>query len=588
MIDVLAAPTQQPVTVTAAADASTEVVWSLLWPLVILAGAGVLLVTITSLSARLRRNGFPALFTATAAVAAAVSAVPIWNRIVSLDLNEGPRLLVSGSLAADGFGLFVTVVICAAVFITALLLDDYLPREGLDGPEWYVLLLLSASGGILLATATDLILTFVGLEILSIAVYVLAAMHLRRMESQEAGFKYFILGALSSAIFLYGIALIYGATGSTSLAGIAAAGVNQAGLDPAADSSLLLAGMALLLVGFAFKVSAAPFHVWTPDVYQGAPTPIVAYMASGVKVAGFAGMARVLVAGLDRYNADWRPLVFGLAALTLLIGALLAIVQRNVKRMLAYSSIAHAGFMLIAVYVMGSPGGPAFGNPVAVLGSQSLLFYMVAYTFMAAGTFGVMTAVGGRGDAHHDLSSYQGLARRSPLLAGMMAVLLFGQAGIPFTSGFFAKFRVIGAAVANESYVLAGLAMLTSVAAAVLYLRVVVAMFMTEPDAAYAATDAATPAVDDPAADEPAGDDPAVEELEASLASDEAARLGDLEEAADDVIAAEEPMGPTEIEPGLAVMVAVAICAGATLALGLFPDLGGGVLREAASSLLTF
>ncbi|MDH3682448.1 MAG: NADH-quinone oxidoreductase subunit N [Acidimicrobiia bacterium] len=525
-----------------AQQTSPEIVWSLILPFLILAIGGVVLVTITSLVPGLRGGGFPAAFTGAVAVVSGAFLVPVWNRVAD---TEGPQLAVADAIGVDGFTVFITAVICVAVFFAAMLLDEYLRRENLDGPEWYVLLLMSASGGVLLASAEDLIVTFLGLEILSIAAYVMAALHLRRAESQEAGFKYFLLGAVSSALFLYGIALVYGATGSTSLRSIAAAGVNEAGLDPGSESSLILAGMALLLVGFAFKVSAVPFHLWTPDVYEGAPTPVVAFMASGVKVAGFAGLVRVFWAGFNPYLDDWRPLIAGLAVLTLLLGSVLALAQRNVKRMLAYSSITHAGFMLVAVHAASTPG---VGQ---LLGGEALLFYLFAYTVMIAGTFGVVTIVGGRGDGRHDLDDYRGLSHRYPLLAGLMSVLLFAQAGVPFTSGFFAKFRVIAAAARNESYWLAGIAMLAAVVAAVLYLRIVVSMFLVD---------------DGPPTDVGDGDD------------EVAAGAGGA------VIAPAIP----RVTPALSAVVAVSIAAVVTVVLGLLPDIGGGVLTDAAATLASF
>ncbi len=280
----------------------------------------------------------------------------------------------------------MTIVICAAVILTALIADDYLRREGLDGPELSILVLLSASGGVIMASANDLIVMFLGLEILSIAVYVLAAMHRKRLSSQEAGVKYFVLGAFSSAFLLYGIAFVYGGTGSTNLVRI----VDYFSTSVVASNGLILAGLALMLVGFGFKVAAAPFHWWTPDVYQGAPSPVVAFMASAVKAAGFAGLLRVFYLGFDSWQDDWKPIVFALAALTLLVGSILAVVQTNVKRMLAYSSISHAGFMLVGVQV-------ATG-----LGVAAVLFYLAAYTFMVAGSFAVVTLVGRAGDGRID------------------------------------------------------------------------------------------------------------------------------------------------------------------------------------------
>lgn len=518
-----------------------EVAWSLIWPLVILSFGGILLVTVTSLAPRLQGLGFPAAFTAGTALLAGLSLIAIWDRV----MEDGPQRVVANAIGVDGFTVFVTAVICVAVFLAALILDDYLRREGMDGPEWYVLLLMSAAGGILLASAEDMIVTFVGLEILSIAAYVMAALHLRRTDSQEAGFKYFLLGALASALLLYGMALVYGATGHTSLRGVASAGTNQVGLNPATDSSLILVGMALILVGFAFKVSAAPFHLWTPDVYEGAPTPVVAFMASGIKVAGFAGMVRVFWVGFGPYLNDWRPLIAGLAVLTLLLGSFLAVAQSNVKRMLAYSSITHAGFLLVAVHAASSPVGST-----GMLGSEALLFYLLAYTVMVAGTFGVVTVVGGAGDGAHHLDDYKGLSRQRPVLAVLMSILLFAQAGVPFTSGFFAKFRVIAAAAADGAYVLAGAAMLAAVVAAVLYLRIVVSMFLVDTGEAAASS----------------GEE-----------SDEA-EGAEADDAVDVVVGGVGPLAPS-------VLSAVVLAAVVTLVLGLLPGAGGGVLTEAADTL---
>ncbi|HEX7096521.1 MAG TPA: NADH-quinone oxidoreductase subunit N, partial [Acidimicrobiales bacterium] len=368
-----------------------------------------------------------------------------------------------GMYGVDGFSLFVTAVIAAAVGIAALLAVDYTAREGIAGPELYVLMMLSGSGGVIMAGANDLIVLFLGLEVLSIAVYIMAAMNLRRVQSQEAGLKYFVLGAFSSAFFLYGIALTYGATGSTNLSDIKTFLAEHA----LTDDTMLLAGMALLLVGLGFKVAAVPFHAWTPDVYQGAPSPTVAYMASGVKVAGFAGLMRVFVVGLGQYQTDWQPAVYALAVLSLVVGAVLAVVQRDVKRMLAYSSISHAGFVLVGVEAASDDG------------VSSALFYLAAYAFMVAGSFGVVTVVSGASGGRHSLDEYRGLGQRRPVLSLAFTVLLLAQAGVPFTTGFFAKFGVIEAAVDARSFWLALAAMVSSVIAAYLYLRIVVAMYMS-------------------------------------------------------------------------------------------------------------
>ncbi len=534
--------------------ATPDIEWSMLSPFLVVAVGGILLITITSVVPRLRTGGFPAAFTILAAALAGWFLRGLWSTV----RDEGSRDIVAGSLAIDGFTVFVWGVLLASLFLVGGLLDGYLRRERFDGPDWYVLLLMSAAGGMLLAAARDLILIFVGLEILSIAVYVLAGLHLRRSDSQEAAFKYFILGAVASALMLYGIALAYGATGSTNLEVIAGArAANAAGLNPVEDSSLILAAMALLMVGFAFKVSAVPFHMWTPDVYQGSPTPVVAFMASAVKVAGFAGMVRVFWDGFGYYVADWRPLIAVLAVASLVLGSFLALAQTNIKRMLAYSSITHAGFMLIAVNTLAGGSDGEVTASAAVGGAQALLFYMLAYAIMVIGSFGVLTAVGAEGDGRHTLDDYRGMAKAKPLLAAMFAVLLFAQAGVPFTSGFTAKFRVILAAANTGSYVLAGIAMLAAVVSAVLYLRVVVSMFMTsQPAVAHAIG--------------PDTDPDAEQDTDAEVVPD---------------LDGEEPVEPMvwghTPRPALA---AIAIAAVATVVLGIFP-IGTDVLWAAARDL---
>ena len=454
----------QPVDEVPQRVASVGVAWSGIAPILALVGGALLLLGADALARRKPLEGSYALVTAVAAAAAIVLAVPLWQRVQ--DPDQGPFSTLRDAIGIDGFSVFAMIVICAAVILGALFLDGWLRREGMDGAEPYVLMLLSASGGLIMASANDLIVMFLGLEILSIAVYVMAAMHLRRISSQEAGVKYFVLGAFASAFFLYGIALVYGGTGSTNLVDIAGLFATTV----LAEDGLVLAGLALLLVGFAFKVAAVPFHFWTPDVYQGAPSPSVVWMASGVKVAGFAGLLRVFYLGFSTYRLDWQPIIFGLAAVTMVVGSVLAVVQTDVKRMLAYSSINHAGFVLVGV------------QAASTQGVEAALFYLAAYTFMVAGSFGIVTLVGRKGDVGHGLDDYRGLSRDRPALALAFVLFLLAQAGVPLTSGFFAKFYVISAAVDAGSTWLAIIAMVTAVIAAFLYLRIIVSMYMQADD----------------------------------------------------------------------------------------------------------
>ncbi|MET0728276.1 MAG: NADH-quinone oxidoreductase subunit N [Acidimicrobiales bacterium] len=440
--------------------ARVPVEWSAVAPVLVLIGGALVLLGADSLRRRHPLDGSYALVTTVVAGGAIAFAMPLWQRVQ--DADRGPFSTLSEAFGVDGFSVFATVVLCSAVILSALLYDGYLRREGMDGSEPYVLTLLSASGGVMMASANDLIVMFLGLEILSISVYVLASMHLRKTTSQEAGVKYFVLGAFSSAFFLYGIALVYGGTGSTNLVDISTFLASNV----VSEDGLILVGIALVLVGFAFKVAALPFHFWTPDVYQASPSPSVAWMASGVKVAGFVGLLRVLHLGFPTYRLDWQPIIYALAAVTVVVGAVLAVVQTDVKRMLAYSSISHAGFVLVAVQAGTDQG------------AEAALFYLASYTFMVAGSFGIVTVVGRRGDIGHSLVDYRGLARDRPAVALAFALFLFAQAGVPLTSGFFAKFYVIAAAVDAGSTPLAVIAMVASVIAAFLYLRIVVAMFM--------------------------------------------------------------------------------------------------------------
>lgn len=447
-----------------------HVSWAALTPFLVLVVGALVLLGVASLVRHPVLGRLLGPLTAAIAAAAGITAIPLWHKVA----DHGPYNAVANAIGVDGFSVFLTFVICSSVVLAALFTDDYLRRENLAGAETYVLMLLSASGGLVMAMANDLIVTFLGLEILSIAVYVLAGSHLRKIRSGEAAIKYFVLGAFSSAFFLYGIALVYGATGSTSLLKMVDfLGGAHGGL--LTSNGLLVAGIILLLVGFGFKVTAVPFHVWGPDVYEGSPSPVVAYMASGVKAAGFAGLLRVMYLAFTTYRLDWQPVIYGLAIASILVGSFLAIVQTDVKRMLAYSSIAHAGYILVGIEAATRDG------------VSSALFYLAAYTFMVAGSFGVVTLVARRGDAHHRMSDYRGLAQRQPVLAFAFTVFLLAQAGVPFTAGFVAKFYVIVAAVRAHSYWLALVAMIGSVVGAYLYLRIVMSMYATDEEVDHAA-----------------------------------------------------------------------------------------------------
>jgi NADH-quinone oxidoreductase subunit N len=373
--------------------------------------------------------------------------------------KAGPHQV--GMVAVDGFAVFAKMVILISTLLALLLSSSYLKRERLEGPEYFALMLCSATGMMLMTSANDLITVFLALEILSIALYVLAAFDRRRLTSQESGLKYFILGSFSSAVFLYGVALVYGSTGTTNLTGIA----DFLARTTVLHDGVLMLGIAFLIVGLGFKVAAAPFHMWTPDVYQGAPTPVTAFMASATKAAAFAAILRVLIGSFALYSVDWRPIVWALAVLSLLVGSIAAVVQTDVKRMLAYSSITHAGFVLIAV------------QAATAKGTSAALFYVLTYALMTIGAFAVVGVIARRGDDQHALSDYRGLATRQPVLAGLLTLFLLAQAGVPLTGGFVAKLSVFSAAINVGQYPLALIGMLASVIAAFVYLRIVLAMY---------------------------------------------------------------------------------------------------------------
>ncbi len=427
-------------------------------PEILLAGGAIVVLALASLvGTRVSTYFWAACSVAGSLAAMGWTWVVLWPQVMA----HGGYTTLSGSISVDGFSLLFFTLVEASVALGSLVAAAWLDREGMAGPEFYILAMLSGSGAMFMAAANDLIVVFLGLEILSIPLYILAGLNSRRSESGEAAMKYFILGAFSSAIFVYGVALTYGATGTTNLAHIAAFLASNV----VTTDGLLLAGLALLFVGFSFKVAAVPFHTWTPDVYQGAPSPATGFMAAVAKAGGFAAFLRVFFSTFSTLRADWQPAIWLLAVLTLVVGAVLAVVQTDIKRMMAYSSISHAGFVLVGLYAATATG---------IAGS---LYYLFTYALMIIGTFAVITVIGGRGDGNHHIESYRGLARRRPALALSLAVLLMAQAGVPFTTGFLGKLYVIGAVIQQHRYALGFIAMVSAVVAAFFYLRVVVVMY---------------------------------------------------------------------------------------------------------------
>ncbi len=372
---------------------------------------------------------------------------------------------LGGTYVVDAFSLFFHALIIGVGILAVLLSPSYLRATGIDRGEYYTLLLFSLVGMLGLVSCRELVSLFVSLEVMSVALYALAGLHRARPESQESALKYFITGAFSSGFFLYGIALLYGASGSTALVAVGGA------LRSSGPGTLALAtmGTGLLLVGFGFKVASVPFHMWAPDVYEGAPTTVTALMSAGVKAAAFGALLRVFGQALPALSATWQPAVAALAIVTMVVGNLGALAQSNLKRMLAYSSVAHAGYLLAAV--VAAPG----------VGVEAVLFYLVAYAAVNLGGFGAIAALARQGREPLSLDDVAGLAARRPALAAALAVYLISLTGVPVSAGFVGKFFLFRAAVNAGWTSLAVIGMLMSVVSAYYYLRVVVAMYMREP-----------------------------------------------------------------------------------------------------------
>lgn len=373
-------------------------------------------------------------------------------------------LAFGGALATDDYSAFFELVIIAVAALTVGMSLQYVADAALAGAEFYGLILFAAFGMMLMAAAGDLIIIFLGLETMSIAVYALAGFERRDPRSNEAAIKYFLLGAFSTGFLLYGIALVYGATGTIRLEPIRAALTSGLAANP-----LLLLGLGMMLIGFGFKVAAVPFHMWTPDAYEGAPTPVTAFMAVGVKLAAFAGFLRIFLVHLGPVSARWTMVLWVLAVLTMTAGNMSALVQTGIKRMLAYSAIAHAGYVMVG---MAAAPAPAAGG--------AILYYLLGYAFANLGAFALVIAVERTRETHGLIADYRGLARTNPGLAAAMALFMLSLAGVPPLAGFVGKFYIFSAALSSGLVWLVIIAVLNSAISAYYYIGVIVAMYMQE------------------------------------------------------------------------------------------------------------
>jgi NADH-quinone oxidoreductase subunit N len=400
-------------------------------------------------------------------VGALVASVFLWNT----------DAVSFGVVRADNFSLFINIILCIIGIITMVFSNDVVEREDLPAGEYYALTLFGIAGMMLMASATDLLVVFLALEVLSLSVYVLTGLRRTSTQGAEAAFKYFLLGAFSSAFFLYGIAFAFVVSGSTRLDVVGNA------IASGGSTTLQFLAVGLLAVGFCFKVSAVPFHMWTPDAYEGAPTVVTAFMSTAVKAAAFGAFVRVFLSALEPLQAQWIPILGAISALTMVVGAVVGVLQNNVKRMLAYSSIAHAGYLLLGIVAANSAGRAA------------VLFYLLTYAVANLGALGIVALLGTAEHPHDQLRDFAGLWRTRPGLAGLMTVFLLSLGGFPPTAGFIGKWYIFSAAVQEGHYWLAIIGVLSSVISVFFYLRIVVMMYMTEEGAAPARPPISVPAM---------------------------------------------------------------------------------------------
>ena len=474
-----------------------DIEYALIAPILIITAAAVIGTLVEAFVPRRWRFEIQALIAVVGVVAALVDTVVVYQSLDTIDNAQTARGQISteGALSVDGPGVFTWGLLLVFALLSFLLFAERRLDGGLsaftgraaDAPgsageaeaqakniehtEIFPLGVFALLGMMVFATSNDLLTMFVALEVLSLPLYLMCGLaRRRRLLSQEAALKYFLLGAFSSAFFMYGIALAYGFAGSFELAEIDAAVTTRTG-----SQNLLLAAVALMAVGLLFKISAVPFHAWTPDVYQGAPTPVTAFMAAGTKAAAFVAMLRVFFVAFGGASWDWRPIIWAVALVTMLLGSLVAIAQTDVKRMLAYSSVAHAGFLLVAF------AGAYVSTTGRITSVSSVLFYLAVYGIASIGAFAVVMLIRDAGGEATHLSRWAGLGKVSPLLAGAFALFMLSFAGIPLTAGFIGKWSVFSAAWSGGYWALVLAAVLVSGIAAYFYVRVIVLMFFTDP-----------------------------------------------------------------------------------------------------------